>query len=166
MWLARGAADPTIGRAVVCGVHVSRTHRQAIWSDGLTSSLASVIPAHRRPAALHLVKAIHTAAFVIISGAIAVFAWDGLTRRHGHRAKVAATIAITESIVYAGNNQVCPLTPLAEALGAESGSVTDIYLPKWISERVPLIGGSTLVLGIALHLVAWRGSPKLNRPSP
>jgi hypothetical protein len=46
---------------------------------------------------------------------------------------------------------VCPLTPLAEELGASSGSVTDIYLPDWLSRRVPLFGGGTLLVGLALH---------------
>jgi hypothetical protein len=73
---------------------------------------------------------------------------------------VAAGIAVAESIVFASNNGVCPLTPLAEQLGADRGSVTDIYLPRWISERIPLVGGATLVVAIALHA---RGS---RRPDP
>ena len=118
--------------------------------------MATVIPARQRPAAVRLIKAIHTAAFAVIGGAILVFAWDGLMRRHGRRAGVAAAIGIAESVVYASNNLVCPLTPLAESLGAEAGSVTDIYLPRWASDRVPLVGGSTLALGLLLHAAAWR----------
>ena len=63
-------------------------------------------------------------------------------------ARAAASIAIAETIVYASNNQVCPLTPLAEQLGATSGSVTDIYLPAWVSERIPVFGGSVLLIGV------------------
>ena len=55
------------------------------------------------------------------------------------------------------NNQVCPLTPLAEELGAASGTVSDLYLPKPISDRIPLLGGSTLVIGLAFHLAGWWG---------
>ena len=115
-----------------------------------------MIPIGWRPAAVRLIKAFHTVAFVVIGGSILVYTWDGVTRRTGRRAGVAAAVAIAETIVYASNNQVCPLTPLAETLGAESGSVTDIYLPRWISDRVPLIGGSTLVFGFFLHALAWR----------
>jgi hypothetical protein len=136
--------------------------RRPLWSDALTASLAAVIPAGRRPVALRTIKAIHTTAFAVIGGAILLFTWDGLTRRRGRRARVAAAIGIAESIVFASNNLVCPLTPLAEQLGAESGSVTDIYLPDWISARVPLIGGSTLALGLVLHGTArWRRSRPL-----
>lgn len=54
------------------------------------------------------------------------------------------------------NNQVCPLSPLAEELGAESGSVTDIFLPDWISRRIPVIGGSVLIVGLILNIRTWR----------
>ena len=109
--------------------------------------------------ALRAIKAIHTAAFVAISGAILVFTWEGMRGRRGAAARAAASIAVAETIVYASNNQVCPLTPLAEQLGATSGSVTDIYLPAWISDRIPLLGGSVLLVGLVAHVVAWRRRP-------
>ena len=121
--------------------------RRPVWSDTLTVPLAAVIPAAQRTLALRAIKAFHTAAFVAISGAILVFTWEGMRGRRGRLARAAASIAIAESIVYASNNQVCPLTPLAEQLGATSGSVTDIYLPAWVSERIPVFGGSVLLIG-------------------
>ena len=132
------------------------SERQPVWSDALTVPLAAVIPTAHRTSALRAIKAIHTAAFVAISGAILVFTWEGMRGRRGPVARAAASIAIAESIVYASNNQVCPLTPLAEQLGATSGSVTDIYLPAWLSDRIPLIGGSVLLIGFVGHAVAWR----------
>ena len=133
-----------------------RSSRQPVWSDTLTVPLATVIPAARRTSALRAIKAIHTAAFVGISGAILVFTWEGIHGRRGVAAKAAASIAVAETIIFASNNQVCPLTPLAEQLGARSGSVTDIYLPAWISDRIPLFGGSVLFVGFVAHVVAWR----------
>ena len=76
-----------------------------------------MIPIRWRPAAVRLIKAFHTVAFVVIGGSILVYTWDGVTRRTGRRAGVAAAVAIAETIVYASNNQVCPLTPLAENSG-------------------------------------------------
>ena len=133
--------------------------RQPVWSDTLTVPLAAVIPTAHRTSALRAIKAIHTAAFGAISGAILVFTWEGIRGRRGRVARAAASIAIAESIVYASNNQVCPLTPLAEQLGATSGSVTDIYLPAWLSERIPVVGGTVLVIGFVAHAVAWRRRP-------
>ena len=74
---------------------------------------------------------------------ILVFTWDGIRGRRAPVA-IAAGIAIAETMIYGSNNQVCPLTPLAEELGATSGTVTDIYLPAWMSDRIPLLGGSAL----------------------
>jgi len=37
---------------------------------------------------------------------------------------------------YAGNGWRCPLTSLAEGLGAERGSVSDIYLPRWLATKL------------------------------
>jgi hypothetical protein len=130
-------------------------HRQPVWSDKLTLPIAARLPRRRRPAAIRAVKAVHTAAFALIAGCIVLFTWDAIRGRSGRRAIVAATIAVTETLVYASNNQVCPLTPLAEELGAESGTVTDLYLPRPISDRIPVIGGSTLLIGVAFHLLGW-----------
>ena len=121
--------------------------------------LAAVIPTAHRTSASRAIKAIHTAAFVAISGAILVFTWEGVRGRRGPVTRAAASIAIAETIVYASNNQVCPLTPLAEQLGATSGSVTDIYLSASVSGRIPLIGGSVLLIGFVAHAVAWRRRP-------
>jgi hypothetical protein len=45
----------------------------------------------------------------------------------------------------------CPLTRLAEAAGAASGSVTDIYLPTWFARNLPAIHVPLLVLIGWLH---------------
>jgi hypothetical protein len=128
--------------------------RRPVWSGALTDALAARIPDRSRPAALTMIKGLHTAIFASVAACIALFVWDGIRQRAGHRATIALGIALAETAVYASNNQVCPLTPLAEELGAEHGSVADIYLPDWLSRRIPLLGGTALLLGIALRLRA------------
>jgi hypothetical protein len=112
----------------------------------MTTRLASLISARSRPAALVVIKAAHTAIFLSVAALIVLFAWDGLRQRPAQRTAIAPAVAIAESAVYVSNNQVCPLSPLAEELGAASGSVTDIFLPEGLSQRVPLIFGGILVL--------------------
>ena len=133
---------------------LERQPRRPAWSGALTEPLARAIPVRRRRAALVGIKAFHSAAFFSIAGLIVFYAWDGVTGRGSRRATMAGLVAIGESAVYGSNNLVCPLTPLAEELGAARGSVTDIYLPEWLSRRVPLFGGTTLLIGLGLH--AWR----------
>ena len=83
--------------------------------------------------------------------------WDGLRQRPGTRTLVAGGVVLAESAIYASNNQVCPLTPLAEQFGARSGSVADLFLPDWFSRRIPVFGVTLLLLGLALNGSAWLG---------
>jgi hypothetical protein len=129
----------------------------------LTGPLATRIPVDRRPVALTVIKAVHTAVFFSVAGAIVMVVWDGLRQRPRRLTAGAVGVAVIESVVFASNNLVCPLTPLAEELGAERGSVTDIYLPGWLSRRIPIISVSALALGIALNLRAWRQRGELGR---
>jgi len=134
---------------------VQRVARRPVWSGGLTIHLAAFIPARRRAAALAVIKALHTMVFASVGGAIGLFVWDGLRQRPGRRAAIALGVVLAESVVYASNNQVCPLTPLAEELGADRGSVADIFLPDWFARRIPLLGSTAVLLGLVLNLRAW-----------
>ncbi len=133
--------------------------RQPVWSGPLTRLLAARIPARCRPATLAIIKGIHTAVFFSVAALIALFTWDGVRSRPRRRTSMAAVVALAEAGVFVSNNQVCPLTPLAEELGAASGSVTDIYLPGWLSRRIPLISGTALVVGLILNVRALRRRP-------
>jgi hypothetical protein len=128
--------------------------RNATWSESLTRPIAARIPVRLRKPAFVAIRAVHKLAFLSISALIGLFAWDGIHRQPRRRTALAGTVAIAESAIYGSNNRVCPLTPMAEELGATSGTVTDIFLPDAINRRIPLVGGSFLVLGIILNLRA------------
>lgn len=128
--------------------------RTAAWSEPLTRPVARAVPTSWRPAVLLAIKGIHTALFLSIGGAIAWFVLDGVRQRPSRPGAMALAVAIGETAVYLSNNQVCPLTPLAEEVGAERGSVVDIFLPDWAARRIPLVSGSALLLGLALNGVA------------
>jgi hypothetical protein len=53
--------------------------------------------------------------------------------------------------VFAGNGCRCPLTGLAERCGAQHGSVTGIYLPRWFAHNMPAIHAPLLLLMAYLH---------------
>jgi len=110
-----------------------------------------------RRLALAGVKAFHTAAFGVIAGSIGVIAVDGLRGRPSTRTGLAAVIALTECAVFAANGFVCPLTPMAERLGAERGSVSDIFLPDIVARNLTPIATPILVAGLLLNgRVLWR----------
>ena len=129
----------------------TRGTRRPFWSQALTVPVARWMPIGWRPAALTAIKGLHTLIFASVGGAVLLFAWEGLRQRPGRRAAIALGVALGETAVYVSNNQVCPLTPLAEELGAERGSVSDIFLPDWVGRRIPLFAGGALLLGLALN---------------
>lgn len=78
--------------------------------------------------------------------------YTGLKRREDRRTAIAASVVVGESIIFVGNQCRCPLTGLAENLGATSGSVTDIYLPGFLASNLPLIHVPLLALALYLHV--------------
>lgn len=132
----------------------ARARRAPAWSAHLTRPAARIIPGRWRPSTLVAIKAIHTLIFASVAATILVFVWDGLRDRPRRRTAYAMGVALGEAAVYVSNNQVCPLTPLAEELGAETGSVVDIFLPDAVARRIPVVSSAALVVGLALNLRA------------
>ncbi|MET4095597.1 hypothetical protein ABIB51_002536 [Arthrobacter sp. UYCu712] len=61
----------------------------------------------------------------------------------------------------------CPLTALARDLGDATGSVTDIYLPKWFARNLPVIHIPLILAAVALlwrnHRLAHSGTATAER---
>ena len=94
--------------------------------------------------------------------------WAGLARRSDRQAAIAAAVVGGESLIFLANGARCPLTQLAENLGAVHGSVTDIYLPKWFAHNLPAIHVPLLLLAASLHVWNIRQSwlPHALKPQP
>lgn len=104
-----------------------------------------------RPAAVTAIKAVHTLAWLSIESCFVFVLCAGFAGRTDKRVGIAAAVVAGESLVFAGNGFRCPLTGLAKRYGAESGSVTDIYLPDWFAHNIPAIHAPLLVLMSYLH---------------
>jgi hypothetical protein len=103
-----------------------------------------------RGAALVAIKATHSLIFFTEEASVGYLLYAGLTKRQDRATALAAAAVAAESAIYFANGRHCPLTGVAEELGAEHGSVTDIYLPRWIAARiftynVPLVVGAALL---------------------
>jgi hypothetical protein len=116
--------------------------------------MARWIPDAWRDDALTAIKAVHTAIFFSVFAAVALTVWDGLRGRPTKRTAIAGGVVMAETALYVSNNQVCPLTPLAEQFGADRGSVVDLFLPGAVARQIPLVAGSSAVLALALNLRA------------
>jgi hypothetical protein len=103
-----------------------------------------------RPALL-AIKAAHTLVWFSIESCMVYVLYAGLVNRTDRRAAIAAAVIAAESLVFAANGFRCPLTDVAESLGAEHGSVTDIYLPARFARNLPAIHVPLLALALFLH---------------
>jgi len=110
-------------------------------------------------AALSAIKLLHTLAWFSIESCMVYVLYAGFTGRSDHRTTVAAGVVAGESLIFLANGCRCPLTQVAERLGAERGSVTDIYLPRWFANNLPGIHVPLIVLAAYLHVRNLRGHP-------
>ncbi|MFJ6456094.1 hypothetical protein [Paenarthrobacter sp. NPDC091669] len=98
-------------------------------------------------------KAFHTLAWFIIEGCMVYVLYAGIRGQSDRRAGAAASVVALETLVFAANGFHCPLTAVARNLGDNTGSVTDIYLPPWLSRNLPAIHVPLILIAAALH---WR----------
>ncbi len=106
--------------------------------------------APHRPA-LTAIKLVHTLAWFSIESCMLYVLYAGFARRSDRRVVVAAAVVGGESLIFAANGFRCPLTDVAESLGAEDGSVTDIFLPRWFARNLPAIHVPLIVMAALLH---------------
>jgi hypothetical protein len=105
----------------------------------------------RNGRALVVINTVHTFAWFTIEACMVYLLVAGFAGRSDRRAGTAAVVVGGECALFAANGFRCPLTDVAESLGAESGSITDIYLPKWFAHRLPAIHVPLLAVAVFLH---------------
>ena len=106
----------------------------------------------REPLALVALKTAHTLIWFSVEAALSYVIFSGLRGRSDRRAAIAGAIVAGETAVFLANGARCPLTGLAESLGAKSGSVTDLYLPRWLAHNLPGIHVPIVILAVYLHM--------------
>jgi hypothetical protein len=104
------------------------------------------------------VKSAHTLAFIALSVANLVVFYSALCGRVTPTTWVAMALVIGEGIILVLNGWRCPLTIYAEKLGAVSGQVTDIFLPKWLADRIFPICGGLLAFSMLLFIIRYLAS--------
>jgi hypothetical protein len=90
-------------------------------------------------------------AWLSIEASMLYLLYAGLARHSDRRAAIAGTVVAGEIVVFAGNGFRCPLTDVAERLGADQASITDIYLPRWFAHNLPAIHVPLVIAAAYLH---------------
>jgi hypothetical protein len=99
------------------------------------------------------IKIVHTVIFLILSFCVVYCLFSGISGQITSWTWVAVGLVLMESVVLILFGWTCPLTLLVERLGAEKGSVTDLFLPKWFADRIFPLCGTTFIMAIALILL-------------
>src|SRR5262245_6856823 len=92
------------------------------------------------------IKVVHTIVFWVLSACVLYALFSGLAGRVPGWTWVAVALVCVEGVALVSFGGVCPLTILAERLGSPRGSVVDIFLPKWLADRIFLICGGTFLI--------------------
>lgn len=103
---------------------------------------------HQSMAAITLIKVIHSVIFLSMAAAIMYTVYSGITNRISRLTTVSIAAVLGESLVFSMNNGRCPLTDLTEKLGSDHGSVSDIFLPAWFAERIPILFSPLFAVGL------------------
>jgi hypothetical protein len=102
---------------------------------------------------IKLVKVVHTIAFYMMSAVLLMMVYEVVVDRITLITWNAAGLFLAEGIVLLLNRGRCPLTSLAESLGASSGQITDLFLPKWFADQIFKVYGAVFVASLALLVI-------------
>jgi hypothetical protein len=108
--------------------------------------------------AVVVVKTVHT---VIFAGELSAILWlvvSGLFGKRDRTVGIAAAAVAAEAAVFLANDGVFPLTPLTERLGADDGSVSDIFLPDVLARTIPTWSTALLIVAGLLQARSLRRS--------
>jgi hypothetical protein len=119
-----------------------------------------------RRASLAGVRAIHTAVFFVELVSIGWLVLTGLAGRRDRTVAIASGLVAAEGLVFVANSGVCPLTPVAERLGARRGSVSDIFLPDALARTIPQWSSALVALAVVLHVRSARSSRRTAAAAP
>lgn len=101
-----------------------------------------------RHLAVVAIKLLHNTVFAIVSSSVLHVFSAGVRGRSARYTGGAIVIVLAEMAVFAANRWRCPLTGLAESLGAKHGRVTDIFLPHRFADRIPQLYTPPFVIGV------------------
>jgi len=99
---------------------------------------------------LALVRALHTAIYLVMASAVCGVLFAGVTGSHGPWLWGAVGLVLIESLVFAASGMRCPLTAVAVKYGAASTNPADTLLPERFTRLTFRIFGPLILVGFAL----------------
>ncbi|MFC1941639.1 hypothetical protein ACFLWU_00275 [Chloroflexota bacterium] len=103
---------------------------------------------------LFFIKLVHIVLFFFMVICLGYLLYCGVTRTFNWILILSVIAIIIEGIALLLNNWQCPLTTLAEKHGAESGAVSDLFLPGIITRNIFRV--AMIIFPAELVLLAFR----------
>lgn len=92
------------------------------------------------------IKSVHTVIFIVLSASCFIVLYSAIYGRITSATKISFSLVILEGIILLITGCRCPLTIYVERLGAGSGTVSNIFLPRWLADHIfPIFGGMILI---------------------
>ena len=99
------------------------------------------------------IKTVHTLIFIFMIIWVGIVFFTLLFNNISNLTWIGIGFMLLEGLVLLINRLKCPLTVYAENLGVEDGSVTDIFLPKFIADQMFRIFGTISIICFVLLMV-------------
>ncbi len=99
---------------------------------------------------LILIRLVHLVIFFFMWACLLFILYAALAREFGWALVIAMGSIMAEAVALSLNRWKCPITTLAEKFGVGSGSVSDIFLPKWYASKAFIYSGIIFVSEIIL----------------
>lgn len=104
---------------------------------------------------LALVRALHTAVYVVMAGSVFVLLYAGISGARGSWLWWALGLISIEIVVFVVNGMRCPMTAMVTRLDKAGSGISDTFFPERITRHTLRVFGPLIV--IAFGLLALRG---------
>jgi hypothetical protein len=104
---------------------------------------------------LALVRAVHTAIYVVMASSTLVVLYAGLTGARGAWLWPALGLVGLESVIFVGSGFRCPLTSVAAGYAQDNGPVSDTFFPERFTRYTFRVFGPLVAIGLALLAARW-----------
>ena len=104
---------------------------------------------------LALLRAIHTAIYVIMAASTFIVLYAGVTGAQGTWMWLALGLVSVEVVMFVGSGMKCPFTAAATRYGAKLGE--DTFFPERITRHTLTFFSPIILAGILLLAARWVG---------
>jgi hypothetical protein len=125
------------------------TAQTRVWDHKSLATRTFLGHPRRTSITIAVIKGAHSLIFLSMAASILYTLYSGVMNRISRLTVISIGAVMGEGLMLLLNNMRCPLTDVVEDLGSTHGSVSDIFLPDWFAERIPVLFTPPFAVGLA-----------------